>query len=224
MKKVDNDAEYFAWFAITKNKCTQFIYQQPALLMTLGYLTLNLSGFTYLWSLFDAFSIEIIKYMELSDFVMAFLAEPSILLASLGAIIVGGGGVYFISKINIKLSDANAPEGWKSWLLSNRLFYCFNPFYSLVVIATLIYPNIYAGVVGKWNAQSIKQGVMAPYNVDLINPVHVGQFQQYHFQNMQIIFESGRYLFLFEHSKGRTVIFARDNIASIQMATQGVDN
>ncbi|WP_276319731.1 hypothetical protein [Pseudoalteromonas sp. CO342X] len=41
---------------------------------------------------------------------------------------------------------------------------------------------------------------------------------------MQIILESERYVFLYEKSKNRSVILSRDNIASIQIVAQGVDN
>ncbi|QUI64980.1 hypothetical protein GSF04_21880 [Pseudoalteromonas sp. A22] len=224
MKKITNDAEYYAWFDEVSKKTAKFIYEQPGVLITLGYLTLNLAGFVYLTSLFNAFSIEIIKYMELSDLLMSFLAEPDILFATSCAIAVGGGVAYVVSKFDRKRAQIKELKGWKSWLLSHRILYRLNPFYSLVVVAMLIYPNAYAGLLGSWNAESIKEGNGKLYNFDLINSISLDQQKRRHFQDMQIILESERYVFLYEKSKNRSVILSRDNIASIQIVAQGVDN
>ncbi|MEJ6476018.1 hypothetical protein [Pseudoalteromonas piscicida] len=223
MRKIDNDSEYYTWFMDTSKQCGKFVYEQPGVLISLGYLTLNLSGFVYLLFLFNAFSIDIIKYMELSDFMMAFLAEPAILFATFSAIICSSSIAYLMSRL-YKLSGGTTFKGWKSWLLTYRMLYRFNPFYTFVIVTIFVFPNLYAGLLGAWNSDSIKQGDGKLYSFDLINPINLDQQGKRHFKDMQIILESERYVFLYEQSKSRTVILSRENIASIQMGVQDIDN
>jgi hypothetical protein len=56
--------------------------EHPALLFTLGYLFLAAVGITYDFWLYRAFGVDILDYAEVSDFLLAAVREPMVVLLS----------------------------------------------------------------------------------------------------------------------------------------------
>jgi hypothetical protein len=65
------------------------LVEHPALLISALYLIASLIGLVYSWTFFSFFEINIFRYAEIGDFLMASLKEPSTwLLASLAVALV----------------------------------------------------------------------------------------------------------------------------------------
>ncbi|TMP80427.1 hypothetical protein CWB73_10305 [Pseudoalteromonas phenolica] len=224
MNKITTDKAYFAWFKASLLKRKEFFYTQPALLLSLVYLALSLSGLVYLYVLGSGVGIEIVKYLEVSDFFMAFLATPAILHATIVAISSFLVGTLLYKKFEIGQSKSSKPSiGWRSWFVTWRPFYRINPVL-LGALFMLILPLIYSVQVGYIDANTIIQEKGKVYQIDLVNPVDINGQSKLQFDDLKLITETERFCFFYSISLKQTLIITRDNIASIHLASQGYDN
>lgn len=225
VNKITSDIAYLDWFKRSSRKLFVFLYFQPGLVLSILYLVMSLSGLLYLFVLGREFGLEIVKYLELTDFLMTFIATPSIPLAQLVAITPTFIAFYFSFKFVEKEKQKRvALTGWKSWLLTNRLFYKINPLV-LVLFTTLFLPPIlYAGLFAKDEAQRIISSEGERYDLDLVNPVIVNKKSILEIKELSVITETERFIFFYSSNQKQSLIVTRDNIASMHITSQNPDN
>lgn len=221
MTRVKSDYEYLVWF---KQSATQLLKTNPSLLLTLFYLQLNLCGLMYLVILFDEFSLSVTKYLELSDYMMAFFASPGISFAIAIFIVFCLSVSYFIQYILKRdLFSKVEMRGLKSWMFSLRVFYPLHPMLSLYLIVLTIIPLLYSWDLATLDAYNFKQNKGTHYDVDLVNTVGLKE-DTLRYNQVQLLAESERFVFLYHHATQQSIVLTRDNIASIQLSKHRLDN
>jgi hypothetical protein len=70
---------------VTRNRdrIARIFAEQPGLVLTTGYLVLTALGLGYQFAYFHEFRVNILDYAEVSDFLLAALREPAVLLLAL---------------------------------------------------------------------------------------------------------------------------------------------
>lgn len=224
MNRITTDEAYFAWFKSSLEKSKVFFYENPSVLLSLTYLALSFSGLIYLYVLGRGVGVDIIKYLELVDFFMAFLATPQILYSCIGAISTMAIGFFLIQKSEkAKSKRAEQSVGWRSWFETWRPFYKVNPLI-LGMFAFLCLPLIYSALIGRLDAERVLQEGGRVYQVDLVNPVSIHEQPMLRFDDLKLVTETERFSFFYSVELKQVLLITRDNIASVQLASQGYDN
>ena len=224
MNRITTDEAYFAWFKSSLEKSKAFFYEHPSVLLSTTYLALSFSGLIYLYVLGRGVGVDIIKYLELVDFIMAFLATPAILYSSVVALITTLVTALLINRHNKKQVKSKVQtEGWRSWLETYRMCYRLNPLY-LILCTILILPSIYSIVVADLDAEQILLGKGKTYQVDLVNPVSIHEQPKFRFDHLKLVTETERFSFFYSEELKQVLLITRDNMASVQLASQGYDN
>ena len=225
MKKITSDAEYIAWFKTSVLKLKCFLMEQPSIVFSGAYFILSFSGLVYLVVLSAEFEINIAKYLELSDFLMAFLANPSILqaliIACLSVALIMYMGLHFFPGV---FKGTKQYKGWRSYILSHRAFYSINPLLLVSLAVFVCAPLMYSIQVGKLDAQLILEEKTDAYHVDLVNPVDIKGVNTMRFEALQMISETERFVFFYMPQQQKSLVIARDNIAAMHMRSQDADN
>lgn len=225
MKKVTNDAEYIEWFKASVLKLKCFLMEQPSVVFSGAYFILNFSGLVYLVVLSAEFEINIAKYLELSDFLMAFLANPSILQAMIAAFLSGSLFMYVAQRFFPgALKGTKQYKGWRSYILSNRAFYSINPLLLGSLLVFVCAPLMYSIQIGKLDAQLILEEKTDAYHIDLVNSVDIKGVNTMRFEALQMIAETERFVFFYMPQQQKSLVIARDNIAAMHMRSQDADN
>ena len=194
------------------------------MLLSTTYLALSFSGLIYLYVLGLGVGVDIIKYLELVDFIMAFLATPAILYSSVVALTTSLVTALLIQRHNKKQVKSKVQtEGWRSWLETYRMYYKINPLY-LILCIILILPSAYSIVVADLDAEQILLGKVKTYQVDLVNPVSIHEQAMLSFDHLKLVTETERFSFFYSVKLKQVLLITRDNIASVQLASQGFDN
>ena len=224
MNSITTDEAYFAWFKSSLEKSKAFFYEHPSVLLSTTYLALSFSGLIYLYVLGRGVGVDIIKYLELVDFIMAFLATPTILYSSVVAIITSLITALLIKRHNKKQVKSKVQtEGWKSWIETYRMYYKINPLY-LISCMILLLPSAYSIIVADLDAERILMGEGKTYQVDLVNPVSIYEQPKLRFDHLKLVTETERFSFFYSVELKQVLLITRDNIASVQLASQGYDN
>ena len=224
MNRITTDEAYFAWFKSSLEKNKAFFYEHPSVLLSTTYLALSFSGLIYLYVLGLGVGVDIIKYLELVDFIMAFLATPAILYSSVVALTTSLVTALLIQRHNKKQVKSKVQtEGWRSWLETYRMYYKINPLY-LILCIILILPSAYSIVVADLDAEQILLGKGKTYQVDLVNPVSIHEQSMLSFDHLKLVTETERFSFFYSVKLKQVLLITRDNIASVQLASQGFDN
>jgi hypothetical protein len=225
MNKITSESAYFDWFKSSSRKLLEFLYAQPSLVLSVLYLVMSLSGLLYLYVLGRGFGIEIIKYLELTDFLMTFIATPSIPLAQLIAITPTFIAFYFSFKFaQREKQNRRVITGWKSWLFTNRIFYKINPLVLILFSTLFLPPVLYSGLFAKDKVQSIISGQGERYTLDLVNPTMVNKQSVLEIKALTLIAETERFIFFYSSEQSQTLIVTRDNIAGMHIVSQNPDN
>ena len=224
MNRITTDEAYFAWFKSSLEKNKAFFYEHPSVLLSTTYLALSFSGLIYLYVLGRGVGVDIIKYLELVDFIMAFLATPAILYSSVVALTTSLVTALLIQRHNKKQVKSKVQtEGWRSWLETYRMYYKINPLY-LILCIILILPSAYSIVVADLDAEQILLGKGKTYQVDLVNPVSIHEQPKFRFDHLKLVTETERFSFFYSEELKQVLLITRDNMASVQLASQGYDN
>lgn len=185
---------------------TQYASTQPALVISLCYLLCSLLGLLFLATLFHKFGFNVLPYLELSDYLLAALNQPSILLRF---------AICMLAFVTIVKLDRMAYARYPRYAEVSERYY-LPQYMSWLLLLTLAVPLSFLAFTATAEAhnkyKSIKSGHGAHYQLSLIYPVQDSS-KTMKFEQAQLIARTVSYLFIWHEAQIKVVPNA--NIAAL---------
>jgi len=104
----DSESKRYPWYR-------QALAEHPALLFSAIYFTVSSIGLVYSWAFLRAFGINVFRYADISDFLMASLKEPFTWLLAMLAVLL----VALDNAMSLRVQQSN-PNRFFQWYGSER--------------------------------------------------------------------------------------------------------
>jgi len=179
------------------------------LLLTLAYVALTLVGMTYEWWLFLFFKINILTYAETSDFLLAAVRSPLVILLCLLPLML----VWVLVR-----ADQWARRRWRGWA-AYQAFYDRTIYrdprrkVAMWVVFVVMYALVFTQLYAKREAQAIKRGRGTEVRVQFTSEA-AGALGEAPLDAL-LLGTTGRYLFLYFPAERRTDVVPVDNVARL---------
>ena len=181
-------------------KLKQFIREHPTLLLTISYFNVTIIGVIYSYYYYREFGINIIKFVDLSDFLLAPILEPFSILIFISWVL--------FSLLCLKL-EFIMRKRFKSYgrFVEKRL----NPKYSdplFFTIMAFIFTIIFLKSLAVDNVNEMKNGEFDQYKV-AFSQLNGRQEEQ----TLALIGGSSRYLYFYKVETKNTLIIPVENVS-----------
>lgn len=183
-----------------------FMMRHPSMILTVGYLLCSILGMLFSYRLFALFDFSILPYLELTDFILAALTHPWILLNVIAWL------VFFVVLFAL---DRYLRRRIRRYAIWSEKYY--NPVqfqrYNLIfVLIPLLFLYNAAKEESTKLAESIKNDKQPKFHVSLIYPVQdAAKTLQY--DQVQVIARTSSYLFVYFQQQVKVIPHA--NVAVI---------
>jgi hypothetical protein len=188
-----------------------FMLRHPSMILTFGYLLCSLLGMLFANRLFSFFDINILPYLELTDFMLAALNHPWILLN------VTGWLVFLVVLLGVDRYIRRHIRWYAAWsekYYQPEQFKRYNVFFMII---PLLFLYNAAKVESADLAEKIKNNQQPKFNVSLIYPVQDGA-KTLKFDQVQVIARTSSYLFIYVQQQVKVIPHA--NVAVIVPVAQ----
>ncbi|RVU35519.1 hypothetical protein EOE67_13030 [Rheinheimera riviphila] len=182
----------------------RFIIRHPSMLLTLAYLLCSMLGMLFVIKLSGRFDFDILPYLELTDFMLAALTHPWVLLNVVGWILLFVAA-FWIDRFARKRLEWYAL--WSEKYYENDKFKFYFPMFAVTPLLFL-----YNSAISESTdlAKSIKAGQQRGFQLSLINPVQ-DVVKTMQLDQVQIIARTSSYLFVYHQQQVKVIPHA--NIA-----------
>lgn len=185
----------------------RFFLKHPSLALTFGYLIASIMGLIFTISLLDKFQFNALPYLELSDFLLAAIANPITAVYLMTGICSVVFFIWFERVFRRKhlryalwaetyYRSSSLVPNWV-WGLSAFVFY-------VVFFSTLQTPKI---------SQAIKTHQTGQYQLSLIYPIQPGGKEIRQLNEVQIITRTVSYLWIYHQDQVKLIPHA--NVAAL---------
>jgi hypothetical protein len=182
--------------------------EEPGLSLTFGYIILTAIGVTYEYHLFRAFGLNILDYAEISDFLVAALKEPFVILLSVASLAV------LALAVGLNLWFQKRSHRYAAW---NRRLTTSRParLADALLMATIVagYFYMFASLYADVAARRIKAGRGAVVTVEQTADARPADGVPG--PKPALVGTTSRFLFLYDHGTRKTVVLPIDSIARI---------
>lgn len=179
---------------------------QPGVVVSVSYLLCSLLGLLFLATLFHKFGFNVLPYLELSDYLLAALNQPSILLRFAACMLA----FWLVIKLD-RLAYARYPRYAE---MSER--YYLPQYMSWLVLLMALVPLSFLAFTATAEAhasfKNIQAGRTTHYQLSLIYPVQDSS-KTMKFEQAQLIARTVSYLFIWHEAQIKVVPNA--NIAAL---------
>jgi len=187
-----------------------YIKNNVAVFITLLYLLGSFSGVIYLATLLNNFSVDIFHHIELTDFLLALVSHPALVLTYTFFIMV----IAIAYAIELKrMPELKKPTLWKKIYHGfNYPVYFLNPLYSIfsVLLLTLCFLSFSMAVS---DSKRIKNKRTQSYSLSLNDPIQ--QNKTALLAEVQIVTSTARNLFVYDNKQNKLLIIPQNNIAAL---------
>ena len=187
-----------------------YIKNNVGVFITILYLLGSFAGVIYLATLLNNFSVDVFQHIELSDFLLALVSNPSIVFSYAILIIFVAFAYHF--ELN-RIPDPKKPTRLnKIYYGIAYPFFIIKPMYTMTALLLLplcIYPYMTANTY----SESIKNKTTQRYSLSLIDPIKVNQTNL--LAEVQIITSTSRNLFIYDNKQEQLLIIPQNNIAAL---------
>lgn len=191
----------------------QFLWEHPALPLTLAYAQVSSMGLMYMWGLFRGFGINILEFSDASDFLLSAFKEPLALALAL----VGCAGIYVLMVLDASVRDIPAEEvRGKAGVIGRIVVVTVSRRIAipLYICAYLFYFWLTPAQLGTMHARRVRTGAAPGVVVALTrgsDPTSSASLEG----QMILIGTTGKFAFFYEPEKERTHITPIANILHI---------
>ena len=192
----------------TPSRLTRLMDEHPALLLTAGYLILTLVGLIYEFWLFLAFRINIVDWAESTDFLVAAIRTPLIILLSLLPIPLAFLLDRFGKQLRARFPKYRAYQERQEKLLRLEPHHRVYVWVVFVFIYAVLFTQLYAFRV----ARQIRAG-----QGKIIRVEGTGDGESAPIQGV-LIATTAKYLFVYDTSSAFTRILPVENIRQVLVA------
>ncbi len=187
-----------------------YIKNNVAVFITILYLLGSFAGVIYLATLLNNFSVDVFHHIELTDFLLALVSHPSLVLTYAFFILV----IAIAYAIELKrMPELKNPTLWKKIYHGfNYPAYFLNPLYSIftVLFLTLCFFSFSMAVS---DSKRIKNKITQPYSLSLNDPIQ--QKKVTLLTEVQIVTSTARNLFVYDNKQEKLLIVPQNNIAAL---------
>ncbi len=170
--------------------------RNPALLVSLLYLTASLIGLVYSWAFLRAFEVNVFRYADISDFLLASLKEPFTWLLAVAAV----AAVALDNGMSLRV-QRRGPSRFMRWY-GNKRYRQVN--YLVLVVLVLSFLFSFASI----NEEKIRDGKGEVFSVSLSDSSPP--------KRRVMLGTTARYVFLFDQTTGGVDIHPIESILMLR--------
>jgi hypothetical protein len=180
--------------------------RHPALLLTVAYLAVSLTGLVFSWAFFREFGVNYYLFADLTDFLLGAVREPASLLASAGAVIAAWliyrYSAWEVSRLERIENRGRVLQGYISlnrrWLGSGWATVLILAVYALATI------SLYAD----WRVAALRAG----QGTEVILSINGGEPV-----TRLLMGSSARFIFVYDAESSTTTILPDESITSLTL-------
>jgi hypothetical protein len=135
--------------------------EHPSLVLTLCYFLITLIGVIYSYFFYHEFGINIVKFVDLSDFLLASIQEPISLVIFLLIGVIVAALYLFDFWVRKRF------PGYGRWLQNKSDTSYTDPIGIILVIAVFVFFSVRSFAI--FNADEVKAGIIDEYNIQFAN-------------------------------------------------------
>jgi hypothetical protein len=187
-----------------------YIKNNVAVFITILYILGSFAGVIYLATLLNSFSVDVFHHIELSDFLLALVSHPSLILSYTIFLIIVGLAYAIELK---RMPELKKPTLWKKVYHGiNYPVYLLNPIYSIFSILLLMLCFISFSLAVS-DSKRINDKVTQSYSLSLNDPIQKNKITL--LSDVQIVTSTSRNLFVYDNKQEKLIIIPQNNIAAL---------
>ncbi|MFT5521024.1 MAG: hypothetical protein ACI9IA_001624 [Enterobacterales bacterium] len=177
-----------------------FFREHPTMLLTFCYFVITVLGVLYSYYYYKEFGINIIKFADLSDFLLASVLEPQTLILFLG--------VIMLTIVNILL-EAFLKKRFKSYskFSTDMLKAKYTEPVAYILVITIITATMTSALASK-NADKIKSGNFDEYQVRIADPGTLIADQ-----SLALLGSTSRYIYFYHIKNSEALVIPVENVS-----------
>lgn len=181
-----------------KTLLKNLLKDHPTFILTVSYFFVTLIGIIYSFFYYREFEINILKFADLSDFLLAAMVEPISILIFLAVIVFSL--LAFIADFWLR----NKYKGYGRWLTNKFAAKYTDPIIYFVVVSILVF--LYVRSFALMNAEEVRSGDNDGYIV-LFSDSSRGE------QQLALLGNSSRFTYLYDIGKDEVLVVPSENIS-----------
>jgi len=187
-----------------------YIKNNVAVFITLLYLLGSFAGVIYLATLLNNFSVDVFHHIELTDFLLALVSHPSLVITYTSFLILTAVAYAIELKRMPELKKPTLKK--KIYHFIHYPFYFLNPIYSIltVLLIMLCFLSFFLAVE---DSKTIKNKITQPYSLSLNDPIQQKKITL--LAEVQIVTSTARNLFVYDNKQEKILIIPQNNIAAL---------
>lgn len=177
-----------------------FFREHPTMLLTFCYFVITVLGVLYSYYFYKEFGINILKFADLSDFLLASILEPQTLILFLG--------VTFLTILNILLEAFMKKrfKGYKQFSNDKLKAKYTEPFLHIMIVTSIT--AMMTSVLATNNADIIKSGSFDEFQVRIADPGTLSANQ-----SLALLGSSSRYVYFYNAKNSEALVIPVENVS-----------
>jgi hypothetical protein len=180
------------------------LQRHPALLLTVAYLAVSLTGLIFSWAFFRKFDVNYYVFADLTDFLLGAVREPASLLATAGAVfaswLVFRYSAWELSWLERKENRGRVLEGYikmnRGWLRSG---------WATVFVLTL-YAVVTVTWYAEWRVDALRAGEGTEVEISVNGAPPVTRL---------LMGSSARFIFVYDPETESTTVLPDESITTL---------
>lgn len=186
------------------------IREHPTMAMTLSYLIVTAIGGVYSFFFYREFGVNIIKFAELTDFLLVSIVEPISIVIFLSVVI------FTLSVFMLNFWVRKKRPGYGRWL-ERRIAPKYSDPIIYVVVVTL-FVTLYVRQFAIDNADEVKSGTIDEYTVRIADPG-----EQPAERTLALLGNTSRFSILFDYEESQVLIIPLENVSLMRKNSEHND-
>jgi len=208
--------KYYSKLHTDLHAIKHYIKHNLGVFITLLYLLGSFSGVIYLATLLNNFSVDVFQHIDLTDFLLALISHPYLVLTYSILIIMIAISIGFELK---RIHEPKKPTFFqKIYHGISYPVYFLNPTYSIITLLFLML-CWYSYIFAKVHSEEIQEKKTQTYSLSLNDPIQ--QNKTTLLTDVQIVTSTARNLFIFDNSQDKLIIIPQNNIAAVIPVKKG---
>jgi len=183
------------------NEQVRFVFREhPTMLLTFCYFIITIIGVLYSYFFYKEFGINIIKFADLSDFLLASILEPKSVMIFISLIVV----TLFFYWLDLVLRKKY--KGYGNLVEKKFKSKYTDPIGYFIIL--VFYTTVLVQHIAIRNANEIKSGKTDEFLVRIADP---GEHQVE--KNFSLLGSSSRFVYLFDNTASETQVIPVENVS-----------
>ena len=183
------------------NEQVRFVFREhPTMLLTFCYFIITIIGVLYSYFFYKEFGINIIKFADLSDFLLASILEPKSVMIFISLIVV----TLFFYWLDLLLRKKY--QGYGNFVEKKFKSKYTDPIGYLIIL--VFYTTTLVQHIAILNANEVKSGKTDEFLVRIADP---GEHQVE--KSLSLLGSSSRYVYLFDNAASETQVIPVENVS-----------